>query len=599
MGLKIGSAVWIGTRQSPDLLQGVQSLSNSGIKYIEITAPKAGQSASIPQTFGAITHQERTAVREKGKLDGILYCTHSTIAVRNLSGQEQNGTFSETSRAEMIRENTRAIIFGSDVAKGGAVTIHLTDYLRSIFNLPYEPGWFKLSPDEKYETDYYLANRKTGEVIKAFGEMDEIEIPVQARNEKGELIWFLDNDNRPLNIKTFNQGIPIPAVDSHGIAQVRRMSFHYYRKLPENKDISAGKAALKLFRQLRLLNIGLSLLPIMEREEIAIRNRARLKKLKDARDYYKKIIKSIPHGDRWRYDRLVPDALDALGLGIAGDIESALTLLDREINKVQIEIALAGEASASARQKARDLLQLLDDLCPMQDLALERSIKSYVQLACLAMERSSDPNNPLFISLEPISPEFYGSHPQEIKQLVYLCRKKMSLELQEKGHSKSQSDELAAKHIKITLDIGHLALWWRYFSAYPHLKQEERLTIFNQWIIQQCRDLLRSGLVGHVHWSNNDGYADEHNILGGGILPYKQIAQVFEEEGYQGIIILETQSNGDFLHGFYYSCKFLGLLPDILEELIKSQGLAISIRTLIDNDFRDSPFSGSYFGIDL
>jgi len=161
---------------------------------------------------------------------------------------------------------------------------------------------------------------------------------------------------------------------------------------------------------------------------------------------------------------------------------------------------------------------------------------------------------PLFITMENIFPESYGGHPQELKKLILDSRRKMASMLRDKGKSESEAKELAEKHIKATLDTGHLNLWRKYFKG----NDKE----FNKWILDQTEDLAKSKIIGNVHLADNLGYQDEHLPPGQGNTPIKEMIKILKKHGYKGAYTVECGSSAttdvSYFHGLMKTWEYLG-----------------------------------------
>ena len=90
--------------------------------------------------------------------------------------------------------------------------------------------------------------------------------------------------------------------------------------------------------------------------------------------------------------------------------------------------------------------------------------------------------------------------------------------------------------VKATWDPAHANIYFRYFDG----SREG----FDDMMVEDLRKLLRSGCLGHVHISDNDGYADLHQPLGAGSLPWRRLMDLLDSEGYSGMVVLENGLQG-------------------------------------------------------
>jgi len=183
--------------------------------------------------------------------------------------------------------------------------------------------------------------------------------------------------------------------------------------------------------------------------------------------------------------------------------------------------------------------EMVDNISTAEEYATKKTSQSLAEAGLYAMEQTKQKKveRPIFISPENIFPEQYGGHPQELKKIVLNSRKEMKDMLVKKGKSESEAQRLSEKHIKATFDIGHANTWKKYF------KGEDK--DFQKWLISQTRDLMKNNVIGHVHITDNMGYADDHLPPGEGTVPIKEFIKALKEGGYKGTIVSE---GGDWEH---------------------------------------------------
>jgi len=207
-------------------------------------------------------------------------------------------------------------------------------------------------------------------------------------------------------------------------------------------------------------------------------------------------------------------------------------------------------------QQAEDQKRLGENVISAKKYAIERSTKGYALSGMHALEETKKKNleKPLFITMENIFPESYGGHPQELKKLVLDSRKEMVNMLKDKGKSESEAKELAEKHIKATLDTGHLNLWRKYFKGNDK--------DFDKWLLNQTEDLAKSKIIGNVHLVDNFGYQDEHLPPGQGNTPVKEMIKILKKHGYKGAYTAECGSSAttdaSYFHGLMKTWEYLG-----------------------------------------
>ena len=213
------------------------------------------------------------------------------------------------------------------------------------------------------------------------------------------------------------------------------------------------------------------------------------------------------------------------------------------------------------------------------------------------MDRSVNPDNPIVITMENIFPDRFGGHPQELKWLIEKAREKFvehltepeielglttkekpvmkknpetgKLELQKQPNpwyresiSKEKAEELAATHIKATLDTGHLNMWRKFFQPKQGSTAEQNEAEFKKWYLDQIDDLAKNKMIGNVHLADNFGYQDDHLAPGQGNTPIKEAVQIIKKYGYDKALTVEPGADAstdisDF-HGVMKTWRYFG-----------------------------------------
>ena len=64
----------------------------------------------------------------------------------------------------------------------------------------------------------------------------------------------------------------------------------------------------------------------------------------------------------------------------------------------------------------------------------------------------------------------------------------------------------------------------KYFNAEnPNLSEDERKKKFDEWLIDQVKDLSKAGVLGHIHLSDNFGFEHTKLPMGMGNFPTKEV----------------------------------------------------------------------------
>jgi len=250
-----------------------------------------------------------------------------------------------------------------------------------------------------------------------------------------------------------------------------------------------------------------------------------LEKLKKAKEYYERIGRGEDVLEQ------PPTIFGTLSGLIPKDLKSINRILDEKIEDVRNRIKSTREMVTGQLMRAEEQKIIRENSESAEKYALKRSIESYADAGIYTMMESQkkDLEKPLFIALENIYPEQYGSHPDELRHLIHKSRERMAGRLLEMGFSEEEAKKEAEEHIKATLDIGHLNIWKKYFTG----SEEE----FKQWILNETEKLAQERIIGNIHLSDNFGYEDSHLSSGQGSAPIKEIIQILKKHGgYEGII---------------------------------------------------------------
>jgi len=223
----------------------------------------------------------------------------------------------------------------------------------------------------------------------------------------------------------------------------------------------------------------------------------------------------------------------------------------------------------------------------------------YAEAGMHALRRTKDPNNPVVVAIENLFPERFGGHINELKWVIGKSRERMvelltepkmqfgvsrkPTEMTEEklneafipgrkgmlqenpyymGVSKEEAEKIAARHIKATLDTGHLNMWRKFWQEDPKLTREQNDAKFKEWYLTQVESLAKDGMIGNVHLADNYGYQDEHLSPGQGNAPIKEVVSIIKKHGYDRAITVEpgadaTTDLSDF-HGLMKTWRLFG-----------------------------------------
>ncbi len=322
-----------------------------------------------------------------------------------------------------------------------------------------------------------------------------------------------------------------------------------------------------------------------------------LQKLKEAKKFYEKLDKSLPEEEKWKI--MVRDTNLTRYVGpefIPPDTKHPLEMVDKLIFDQEKEIEFARQSSTSQEQQAKDTFETKQHIKEPWKYIKQHSIRGYTEAALHAYQKTKDPSNPITLTLENIYPERFGGHPQELKWLVKTAREKMvdfltkeRFILQESAHegalvgqypdgtqylketpnpwyvpgmSKEEAEKIAERHIKATLDTGHLNLWKKFYQPEPGKTAEQNEADFKKWMLGQIEDLAKDRLIGNVHLTDNFGYHDDHIAPGQGNVPVDEVIGILKKHGYDKAITVEPGADAstdisDF-HGLMKTWRHFG-----------------------------------------
>ncbi|MEK6869294.1 MAG: TIM barrel protein, partial [Nanoarchaeota archaeon] len=328
-----------------------------------------------------------------------------------------------------------------------------------------------------------------------------------------------------------------------------------------------------------------------------------LNKIDEAEKYYKSLDEKIPPEERWKIMRQETGISGRLGQAVVNlippETKHPLQILQEARNEAKKSLEFARQASAAQEQQAIDTSETKVHLItPMKRLE-ERGTRMYAEAGIHALRKTKDPNNPVVIAIENLFPERFGGHLEELKWLIRKSREQMVELLTEprvrwgvsrtptemteeklkevltpgaKGMlqenpyymdiSKEEAEKIAARHIKATLDTGHLNMWRKFWQDDPKFTREENDAKFKGWYLAQVESLAKDGMIGNVHLADNFGYQDEHLSPGQGNAPIKEVVSIIKKHGYDRAMTVEpgadaTTDLSDF-HGLMKTWRLFG-----------------------------------------
>ena len=608
-------------------LDSVRGAIFEGSSTIELAAkPDGGEPFSGMENYGRDARQD---LREMAKVNEVKFTSVHTPpeVVANMSGFQRN-EFNPRVREHNLNEVKKAIEFAADVG-AKAVVVHTGEFQRKFIDQDDKTGWvdstgkelFREFLEEPARGTVYLVDTRTGHLIEEVARNRIVHLPKfkTAPNdydwsdpETGKIIRvkkgeYIDYAERPVveekdRVPEFNK-------DQSGFITEEWDWKRFEDEAAKKNKESGAKPGDKNFIRPEKEFIDAQL-KVQERQsrgwELYHTGHFpeyidAVKKLNEALRFYKDIENKIPKEEQWKIMSRSPINKEM------GEYAQYHNILPSEAIKERLEalnhqINHTREAAVSYAQQAEEMKRKREFIVPLQDYALKQSLKSYAEAGLYAMQMSNErkqkdkngklvPIDPVFVAPENIFPEMgYGSHPQELKQLVLASRKKMqewltAKEIEDptgriysqadaeragkpdlinkpvmvenpyrvKGLSEAEAKELAEKHIKLTLDTQHMGMWWRYFQPRSGETEEQTKKRFNEWYLDQVKDLEKEKVIGHLHVVDSFGRAHTHLEAGQGLTlkgkkdgkeftesPVISAVDYLKKKGYSGTMISEA-----------------------------------------------------------
>jgi len=603
---ELGQTVTEGQRFGT-LLQTTNAAIRAGSGSIELQTIMGG--AGEPGGAEAYGKDAREALREISKANEVtLTSIHTPTNIGNMSGfNAQQGNFSDDFRKIELDEVKKAIRFAGDAARGGAVVVHTGEFQRPMFDANWNKDDLFVGYDEEPDRAVKpLVDIRTGRVISEVRKNQIVPRAIWNRYEtENKDFWdehngesYTDEKGNTINSGDYidYEGNKIKRIDrvprynkKEGTFDIEEVDWDYFVK--EADDMNKEKA------QEKGINIGefrekypdeylnpeeAFLYATTETQEKIAKgwagNYSRyldlyfedLKKLKKARTFYEQLEDSIPEEEKWKL------ALQTSGLNIPGEgtaqlvpkeTKMPLEVLDRSIKRTEREIEQTKDMVVGQLQSATEQKILRDHAKSTKKYALKKTMQSYAETGIEAMKQSQ--NNPyvqrdIFVAPENLFPEMgYGSHPDELIELVQNARKEMVKHLTEKyvedpsgktdngnpvmipnpnytGIPKEEAMKEANQHIKATFDTQHLGMWWKHFKPLEGEIEEKRRERFNKWYMEQVKKMEEADVIGNIHLVDSIGGGHHHLPAGQGDLPVVEAIKYLKKKGYKGYVNSEA-----------------------------------------------------------
>lgn len=317
-----------------------------------------------------------------------------------------------------------------------------------------------------------------------------------------------------------------------------------------------------------------------------------LNKLEEARKFYEQMDKSIPQEEQWKILREDRELFNMTAGFAAPEMKHPLDLIKRAVEDNRRQLEYARTAASGQLQQAEDTFETKQHIVTPIKRLEKHGVRLYAEAGIHALRKTRDPNNPVTVAVEHIFPERFGGHLEELRWIITKSRERMVEMLthpeieygasmapevmdEEKlrkgviqpnpyymGVSREEAQKLAERHIKATLDTGHINLWRKYWQDDPRKTREENEGAFKTWVLNQVENLAKEKMVGNVHLADNYGYHDDHLGPGQGNSPIREIMAILKKYGYEKAVTVEPGADAstdlsDF-HGLMKTWRFFG-----------------------------------------
>lgn len=323
-----------------------------------------------------------------------------------------------------------------------------------------------------------------------------------------------------------------------------------------------------------------------------------LKELTKAREFFKELKGKMPKEQQWKLLRDNTTLHQLTGFIAPVKSQDVIEYIDEQIDNNRKSIEFEQQTSSSYEMQAMNQIEGIKYIVTPEKYWDKHISREYAIAGLHALDRTTNPKDPLSVTIEHIFPEQFGGHPEELRTIVQRSRAKMVEFLinpnvrdtgfigdpnrrtgegpydlarfqnatinpyYRPGMSRQEAEKLASAHIRATLDTGHINMWRKYWQDDPRLSAEQNQKSFDNWIIKQVEMLQKNDILGHVHLSDNFGYADEHLAPGQGNAPVKEMIRSIKHLGYNKKIVVEpggdaVTDNADF-YGLMKTWRYFG-----------------------------------------
>ncbi len=573
---ELGQTVGEG-RGSGSFIESLQAAIRQGGSHVELSMSASGSEPNVgPDLYGK---EKRRELREIARANQInIASVHTPVqVVANMSGfaGEQRG-FLDEHRHIQTTEVKKAIQFAADTTDGAAVVVHTGEFQRPFTEQSWSRtkfGDFKHYEEEPERFIAHVVDDRTGRVM---GEAKKNMIVYEPKYQTAEMLgvvgrrdgktgrvfqapdWvdmhgnWLNPDNPdemfervPVwdQSKTRFETIPLTWKDF----EERAHQFNERHK----PQIEQGKVEKispeEMFMQTQYLNNALrarggSLFHGRYYEE----EKKAYDEAVNALGYFEKIEREIPKEEQWRLlrsqfkiQRGGREVAEFIGMEHKLPTEILKEFVEHQRHAMRYQ----HEASAASDAEADRIIEDMHHIMSVGKYAKKKTAESYAEAGIYAMDMTRDRNlpKPLFLAPENIFPEMgYGSHPEELIELVQQARQRMADKLVAERHwSQEKAKKAAEGHIRATLDTEHLGMWKKHFVRNPGETEDQFNSRFNSWYMSQVKKMQEAGIIGHLHIADGFGFGHGNLPVGHGNTPVVEAVEYLKKKGYHGAFLSE------------------------------------------------------------
>lgn len=585
----------------------IQGAMRLGVGSIELQPQMGGGAESTGlESYGK---EARQAIKEMAQANKVqLNAVHTPAQIGNLSGLGQDG-FNDQQRLNSVEEVKKAINFAADITNGGAVIVHTGEFQRPIS----DQEWAK-NPDGTYKflgyqeepgrAITYMVDDRTGKIIQDVRKSQVIREPAykeadkeyQGTDLRGNSVLIKEKDwideeghfLDPTQTEDLFKRIPhwnkeLSRFDSKKLiwGDIEERTARWNKAHPD-KERTPAETAFNIQMETQMLQYrGSSLFHGRFYEEEKKERDA----IKKSLDYYEELEKKMPKDEMWRVmeaDPVVRRVFTGRNL-VPTEYRTPTDILKSALRQAEQSMQFTHEASAAADAQADQIQDTLQHVKPIEKYAKEQSMKSYAEAGISAMHETDAKKTarPIFVAPENIFPEMgYGSHPEELIELVKSARKKMVeyitspkiadpygerdidgnlLIVDNQWYQPNTPKEVAIKeaneHIKATFDTQHLGMWRKHFQP-KFIEREGRIetkeetdTRFNKWYMEQVEKMHKEDILGHLHIVDSMGSTHTHLPAGQGVFPVVDAVKYLKEKGFTGTMTSEGYAEDQITPG--------------------------------------------------